>query len=335
MGVRKYITMKDIAEKAGVSVNTVSRVLNNKPDISKQTRENVLRIAKELGYIKNITASSLRNNQTKIVGVILEDITNLFFAEVMKGMEAAARKYGYQLLLMNTQTDAKKQREAIQTLLERRVEGILITPTEDGLSDFERLSHINVPVVIVGRHIERLQLDEIHSDEVKGGYLATKHLLSKGRKKILLINSIPENSAARMREEGYRKALREANVHLPEDYITVSSEPNMEAGYHAVFKAIEKKLDFDGIFCYNDMFAFGAMRALEELGKRVPQDVAVVGYDDVAFASYYRPTLTTIRINKFGMGFEAFKLLLQKLSGRRKKLKRVVLDVELIARESA
>jgi LacI family transcriptional regulator len=335
MSVRKYITMKDIAEKAGVSVNTVSRVLNNKPDISKQTRENVLRIAKELGYIKNITASSLRNNQTKIVGVILEDITNLFFAEVMKGMEAAARKYGYQLLLMNTQTDAKKQREAIQTLLERRVEGILITPTEDGLSDFERLSHINVPVVIVGRHIERLQLDEIHSDEVKGGYLATKHLLSKGRKKILLINSIPENSAARMREEGYRKALREANVHLPEDYIIVSSEPNMEAGYHAVFKAIEKKLDFDGIFCYNDMFAFGAMRALEELGKRVPQDVAVVGYDDVAFASYYRPALTTIRINKFGMGFEAFKLLLQKLSGRRKKPKRVVLDVELIVRESA
>lgn len=333
--MRKYITMRDIAEKAGVSVNTVSRVLNNKTDISKQTRENVLKIAKELGYIKNITASSLRNNQTKIVGVILEDITNLFFAEVMKGMEAAARKYGYQLLLMNTQTDAKKQREAIQTLLERRVEGILITPTEDGLSDFERLSHINVPVVIVGRHIERLQLDEIHSDEVKGGYLATKHLLSKGRKKILLINSIPENSAARMREEGYRKALREANVHLPEDYIIVSSEPNMEAGYHAVFKAIEKKLDFDGIFCYNDMFAFGAMRALEELGKRVPQDVAVVGYDDVAFASYYRPALTTIRINKFGMGFEAFKLLLQKLSGRRKKSKRVVLDVELIARESA
>jgi len=182
--VRKYVTMKDIAEKAGVSVNTVSRVLNNKPDISKQTREKILRIAKELGYIKNITASSLRSNQTKIVGVILEDITNLFFAEVMKGMEAAARKYGYQLLLMNTGTDPKKQREAIQTLLERRVEGILITPTEDGLSDFERLSHINVPVVLVGRHIERLQLDEIHSDEVKGGYLATKHLLSKGRKKI-------------------------------------------------------------------------------------------------------------------------------------------------------
>ncbi|WP_448536052.1 LacI family DNA-binding transcriptional regulator [Pseudothermotoga sp.] len=335
MSVRKYVTMKDIAEKAGVSVNTVSRVLNNKPDISKETREKILRIAKELGYIKNITASSLRSNQTKIVGVILEDITNLFFAEVMKGMEAAARKYGYQLLLMNTGTDPKKQREAIQTLLERRVEGILITPTEDGLSDFERLSHINVPAVIVGRHIERLQLDEIHSDEVKGGYLATKHLLLRGRKKILFINSVPENSAARMREEGYRKALREANVHLPEDYIIVSSEPNMEAGYDAVLKAIEKKLDFDGIFCYNDMFAFGAMRALEELGKRVPQDVAVVGYDDVAFASYYRPALTTIRINKFGMGFEAFKLLLQRLTGRRKKPKRVVLDVELIVRESA
>ena len=333
--MRKYVTMKDIAEKAGVSVNTVSRVLNNKPDISKQTREKILRIAKELGYIKNITASSLRSNQTKIIGVILEDITNLFFAEVMKGMEAAARKYGYQLLLMNTGIDPKKQREAIQTLLERRVEGILITPTEDGLSDFQRLSRINVPVVLVGRHIERLQLDEIHSDEVKGGYLATKHLLSRGRKKILLINSVPENSAARMREEGYRKALREANVHLSEDYIIVSSEPNMEAGYDAVMKAIEKKLVFDGIFCYNDMFAFGAMRALEELGKRVPQDVAVVGYDDVAFASYYRPALTTIRINKFGMGFEAFKLLLQRLSGRRKKPKRVVMDVELIVRESA
>lgn len=332
--MRKYVTMRDIAERAGVSVNTVSRVLNNKPDISKETREKILKIAKELGYIKNVTASALRNRQTRIVGVILEDITNLFFAEVMKGIEAAARRHDYQLLLMNTGTDSKKQREAIQTLLERRVEGILITPTEDGLSDLEKLASINVPFVIVGRHIERLQLDEIHSDEVKGGYLATKHLLSRGRKNILLINSVPENSAARMRQEGYRMALREAKVLLPEDYIIVASEPNMEAGYRAVYRAIEKKLVFDAIFCYNDMFAFGAMRALEELKKKIPQDVAVIGYDDVAFASYYRPTLTTVRINKFAMGFEAFKMLLQRITGRRRRPKRVVMDVELIVRES-
>ncbi|WP_041076065.1 LacI family DNA-binding transcriptional regulator [Thermotoga caldifontis] len=335
MHVRKYVTMRDIAERAGVSVNTVSRVLNNKPDISKETREKILKIAKELGYIKNVTASALRSRQTRIVGVILEDITNLFFAEVMKGIEAAARKQNYQLLLMNTGTDPKKQREAIQTLLERRVEGIVITPSENGLSDLEKLASINVPVVIVGRHFEGLQLDEIHSDEVKGGYLATKHLLSKGRKNILFINSVPENSAARMREEGYRKALREAKVFLPEDYIIVTADPNMEAGYRAVFKAVEKKLPFDGIFCYNDMFAFGAIRALEELGKRVPQDVAVVGYDDVTLSSYYRPSLTTIRINKFGLGFEAFKMLFQRMTGRRKKPKRTIMDVELIVRESA
>lgn len=333
--MKKYVTMRDIAERAMVSVNTVSKVLNNKPDISKETRERVLKAAKELGYIKNVTASALRNSKTKIVGVVLEDTTNLFFAEVLEGIEAAARKYGYRLILMNTQTNLEKQKEAIYTLMEHRVEGILITPTGDGTKDLRKLSEMNFPIVIVGRHLEGLNLDEIHSDEIKGGYIATKHLIEKGRKKILLINSVPKNSAAQMRCEGYRKALREAGIILPEDYIVITHGPNMEGGYQGIKQAFDKGLDFDAVFCYNDMFAFGAIRALRDLGKRVPEDVSVVGYDDVTFASYYCPALTTVRIDRFGLGFNGFKMLLEKMRNRRKKTKHLVLDVELIVRESS
>lgn len=333
--MKKYVTMRDVAERAMVSVNTVSKVLNNKSDISKETRERVLKAAKELGYIKNVTASALRNSKTKIVGVVLEDTTNLFFAEVLEGIEAAARKYGYRLLLTNTQTSVEKQREAIHTLMEHRVEGVLITPTEDGTKDLERLAHLNFPTVIIGRHSEGLNLDEIHSDEVKGGYIATKHLIDRGRRKILLINSNPQNSAARMRHEGYRKALREAGIVLPEDYVIAVRGPNMEGGYQGVKKAFEKGLDFDAVFCYNDMFAFGAIRALKDSGKKVPEDVSVVGYDDVAFASYYCPALTTVRIDRFGLGFNSFKMLLERIKNKRKKAKRLVLDVELIVRESS
>lgn len=334
--MKNYVTMRDIAQRAGVSVNTVSKALRGKTDISKETRQKILKIAKEIGYIKNTTAFALRSNETKTIGVIIEDSSNPFFAEVLKGIEAATRKFGYQLLLMNTETDPKLQSQAIRTLLERRVEGLLISPFGQDIEDFEKLLKMNFPFVLLGRHMYKPNIDEIYNDEVKGGYLATKHLISKNKRRILFINTDLNNSASKMRYEGYRKALDESMINLPEDYlILVPYNKNMEAGYQGVKKALEKGLDFDSIFCYNDMFAIGAVKALDEMGKRVPDEIPVVGYDDILFASYFRPPLTTVRIKKYEMGFEAFKILLEKIRGRRKNCKQLVLDVELIIRGTA
>jgi LacI family transcriptional regulator len=180
---KKYVTIRDIAKRAGVSINTVSRALNNKPDISEETKRKILKIARELGYVKNATASSLRSKQTNIVGVIIADSANPFYAEVLKGIEAASRKYGYQIMLMNTERVYENEEKAIEVLLQRRVDGLLITPVQDRSDDIKALIERKVPFVIVGRHFEELEVDEIHSDEVKGGYLATRHLIERGRKK--------------------------------------------------------------------------------------------------------------------------------------------------------
>ena len=330
---KKYVTIRDIAEKAGVSINTVSRALNNKPDISEETRRKILKIAQELGYVKNATASSLRSKQTNIVGVIIADSANPFYAEVLKGIEAASRKYGYQIMLMNTERIYENEEKAIEVLLQRRVDGLLITPVQDKSDDIRALIERKVPFVIVGRHFEELEVDEIHSDEVKGGYLATRHLIERGRKNIIMISGYLFKSAAYMRLEGYRKALKEYGIPFSEKMI-IETDIDIESGYRAMREAIEKGLEFDAVFCYNDLLAFGVIKALKECGYRIPEDVAVVGYDDIVYSSFVCPSLTTVRIKKFEMGFEAFMMLLQRLKGRRKRRKRVILDVELVVRES-
>jgi len=330
---KKYVTIRDIARVAGVSINTVSRALNNKPDVSEETKEKILRIAKELGYVKNFTASSLRQKRTKTVGVVIADSSNPFYAEVLKGIESAARKYEYQIILMNTERIYKHEEEAVRILLERRVDGLLISPVQDKNDDIKYLVSKGTPLVIVGRHFDDIKVDEIHSDEVRGGYLATKHLINRGYRKILMISGFLFKSAARMRLEGYKKALEEFGLEYDEEYVIIS-DIDIEDGYNAVYEAKKRGLVFDGVFCYNDMMAFGAMKALKELGFRIPEDVAVVGYDDIMFSSLVCPPLTTIRIKKFEMGFEAFRMLLQRLRGQRKRVKRKILDVELIVRES-
>lgn len=330
---KKYVTIRDIAERAGVSINTVSRALNNKPDISEETRRKILKIAQELGYVKNATASSLRSKQTNIVGVIIADSANPFYAEVLKGIEAASRKYGYQIMLMNTERVYENEEKAIEVLLQRRVDGLLITPVQDRSDDIKALIERKVPFVIVGRHFEELEVDEIHSDEVKGGFFATRHLIKRGRKNILVITGYLFKSAAYMRLEGYKKALKEYGIPFREELI-IETDIDIESGYQAMREAIEKGLEFDAVFCYNDLLAFGAMKALKERGYRIPEDVAVVGYDDIVYSSFVCPSLTTVRIKKFEMGYEAFRMLLQRLKGRRKKRKRVILDVELVVRES-
>jgi len=215
--MKKYVTIEDIAKIAGVSVNTVSRALNNKPDIKEETKKKILKIAKELGYVKNVAASSLRQKVSKTIGVVLEDSSNPFYAEVLKGIEFASRKYGYQLMLMNTERVYENEEKAILTFLQRRVDGFIIAPVQTNDKDIRKLADMNFPVVILGRHFEGINVDEIHSDEVKGGYLATKHLIERGKRHILMINSYLFRSAAKMRLEGYKKALEEFNIPFKEE----------------------------------------------------------------------------------------------------------------------
>ncbi|MDI3495548.1 MAG: LacI family transcriptional regulator [Pseudothermotoga sp.] len=335
MSLRKrYVTIVDIAKRAGVSINTVSRALNNKPDISEDTKKRILSIARELGYIKNITASLLRQKQTQTVGVILADSSNPFYAEVLKGIEAASRKYGYQIILMNTERVYQNEVNAIELLFQRRVDGLLIAPVQEKDEDIKKLSRKDIPAVILGRHFEDIEIDEIYNDDLKGGYIAANHLLENGRNKTLIICGPLYNSAARMRVEGFRKALCDHGIEFDRRRVFIT-DINIEDGYTAIKNALEERIKFDSVFCYNDLVAFGAIKALKEMNFSLPEEVAVVGYDDIIFSSFICPSLTTVKIKKYEMGFEAFRMLLERMRGKRKRARKILLDVELIVRESA
>jgi len=332
-GNMKYITLKMVAERAGVSVNTASRAINNKLDINKETKKRILKVAQELGYVRNDTAVALRTKKTGTIGVVIADNRNPFYAEVLNGMEVAARGKNYHIILANTQRDYRKEEEAINLLLAKRVDGLLITPVQDRDDDIKNLIEANIPFVVVGRDFENIEVDAVYNDEVKGGFLATEYLIKKGHKKIALINGFLYKSPAKGRLEGYKKALNKYRIPLDNSLISVG-DINIEDGYERTKQMLEKILDFTAIFAYNDMMAFGSMQAIKEKGLRIPEDIGLVGYDDIPFNSLITPPLTTIRLNKKELGMESVKLLLSRINNNRKKIKKIMLDVELIIRET-
>ncbi len=324
-----FVTLKQIAEEVGVSVNTVSRAINDKPDVSKETRQKVLEAAKRLGYVPNRSALSLRKQKTHIVGVIIEDNANPFWAEVLRGIESAAKSHGYHVILVNTSREYQNEVEGIKMLLERRVDGLLIAPNQEKYDDIYQLIEMeNIPFVIMGRHIkefEKLNIPMIYSNEVKGGYMATQYLIKRGCRRIAFIGAQPYNTASIERCKGYKKALKEAGIKIDRSLIKTGGI-EIKGGYDSTMSLIEKKKQFDGVFAYNDLMAFGVLKALRESGLKVPEDVKVIGYDDIPYTTIVTPPLPTIRIKKREMGEKAFKILINK------EKKQEVLDIELIAR---
>jgi len=329
----KYVTLKMVAERAEVSVNTASRAINNKPDINEETKKRVLQIAKELGYIRNAAAVALRTKKTGTIGVVIADNSNPFYAEVLNGIEEAAREKNYHIILANTQRDYQKEEEAINLLLAKRVDGLLITPVQDRDDDIKKLIEANIPFVIVGRDFENIEVDAVYNNEVKGGFLSTEYLIKQGHKRIALINGFLHKSPAKGRLEGYKKALNKYRIPLDESLISVG-DINIEDGYERTKQMLEKNLDFTAIFAYNDMMAFGSIQAIREKGLRIPEDIGLVGYDDIPFCSLMDPALTTIRLKKQELGIESVKLLLSRINSNRKKTKKIMLDVDIIVRKT-
>jgi len=333
--LKKFITIRDVANAAGVSINTVSRALNGKPDINEETKKRVLKVARELGYVKDATALSLKYGLTRVIGVIFEDSSNPFFSEVFKGIEMKAREHNFNVILMNTEKNYDIEEDAIKTMISRRVDGLIITPTQERFEDIESLANLNIPTIILGVHFKELKLPEVHTDDVAGGFLATDYLIKKGRKRIVLLNGLSYKSVAQMRFEGYVNALRDNGIKYLDELVYEIPE-GVESAYNKTKEFLLSGLRFDGMFCFNDIFAIGAIEALKEFGKRIPEDISVVGYDDISYAKYISPSLTTVAIDKILEGQTAFELLLESVKSKAKvSAKEIVLDVKLIERKSA
>jgi LacI family transcriptional regulator len=320
-----------IAEDLNVSTSTVSRVINKHPDVSQETRTKVLKKIEELGYVRNATATLMRNNVSTTIGVIFEAEYDPFFSEILQGIEKGISKYNYRMILINTKLRSEEAKSAVNMLLEHRVGGIIIVPSNPNISYAEYLVKRQFPVVVIGRDYKDLSIDEVFTDDYHGGELAGEYLVSRGATRLLMINSRDSGSASSERERGFRTVADNQRVH----YEVIN---DLVTDYDNTFKIVRsiysETVPFDGIFCFNDTRAFAAINAMRSINESLLKKVSVIGYDDILFSSIFSPKLTSIRIDKDKEGFEAVKLLNQRVRGTRKSVKREILNVSLVIRET-
>lgn len=326
------VTIKEIANLAEVSTATVSKIINGKDRyISEATRQRVLEIVEREGYIPNGVAKSLKMKKTKTIGIIIPDVMNLFFSELARGIEDAAEKKGYTVILCNSDNKEKKAKKYMEMLQEKMVDGIILTASEK--SDYTSINPGNIPTVLLDRDVKvDKKVGRIFVDNKDGAYSATNYLIKKGCKNIAIISSDTKNKPSAERIKGYENALLDNNLSIDEDKMYLDSY-TIESGYNGV-KEIIKNTEVDGIFCGNDLIAIGVIKALKEVNIRVPQDIKVVGFDDIQISQYIDPPLTTIKQPIYKMGSEAVNMLIGII-----KIKDVektkVLKTELIKRGSA
>jgi LacI family transcriptional regulator len=330
----KRVNISDVAREAGVSSQTVSRALNNKGEISTETRKRVLEIVQRLGYRPNTLARGLVTQKTSTLGLVVPDIANPFFSEVARGAEDAAHTAGYSLLLCNAMEDPEREMEALRALEAQRVDGILLCSSR--LADPKLTAMLGrlPPVVLANRAPAADGMRSVSIDDEFGARAAMRHLLRTGHQRVGLLAGPPASHSGICRSAGYKAALTEAGVPIDTALIAPCA-PNLEGGREGAAELLCRRPDVDALLCYNDLVAVGALQAAAALGRRVPEDVAVVGFDDIPLAALVTPALTTLRSDRRALGAEIVRLLLQTLDGCPGGCESVVLRPELIVRASA
>lgn len=330
------VTIKDIAKKANISYPSVSRALSGKPGVSSKTREKVLKIAKEMNYQPNALARSLVQNRTATIGLIIPDILNPYFPEIAKGVEDEAHSRGLSVFLCNSDWDGDREGKYIDQLIANRVDGIIIFPTSSAnISEIRRKAGRELPVVILGTSQTEDVSISISIDNVLGAELSVMHLLNKKHRKLAFIGGKPGLSGVDDRLEGYKKAHEKFGLSVEEEMI-VENGFTFESGYNAMNDLLDQSRRPDAVFAENDVIAMGVIQALRTRGLRVPEDIAVVGFDDIPIASMAGIDLTTVRQPKYEMGKMAVSELHSVLQGESvpNVNKRLVLEPKLIIRKT-
>ncbi len=308
-------TIKDIANAAGVSLATVSRVINNGPKVGDKTRERVKKIMVEMGYRPNANARALVTQKSASLGVVLAELLDPFFATLAHGIETVTRRHNVQILMSAGSIEKKTELKAIETLLEHRVEAMVVHSKaldDDTLIEFAR----QVPgFVLINRYIPEISNRCVWLDNVAGGRLMAEHMIRSGHKNIAVISSRYQIVDPIQRIDGIRQAFEEAGLSLPESSIEYAT-PDQEGGEKAIQNLLAKSIPFTGVLAYNDAMASGAMSMLQDHHIDIPGKVSIIGYDDVLLAKYCRPKLTTLRYPIEMMAAKAAELALQYASGQ-------------------
>jgi LacI family transcriptional regulator len=326
----KSPTIHDVAKRAGVSLSTVSRVLNDSESVNPQTREKVEAAIKELHYEKSKPESAKSVKKSRIVGLIIPDLLNPFFPLLIHGIDQVSKIHNYSLMLCDSEDSAELEHQHISTLCERGVAGIILIPTSEATYP-EQLLKKECPFVFLDRFIEVDGASYVTSDNEEGAYQATKYLLKLGHRRIMILTGPPDLSTEQARLRGVQQALGEEGIRY-DDELCVMGNYHTEEGYQVVRSMLQKGRDFTAIFAMNDMMAFGAKKALEEQGIRIPDEISLVGYDDILFSSII--SLTSVSQPTYEMGRNAMVLLLDLIHGRITPPQHIVLRPSMVIRGS-
>lgn len=332
--MKKKVTIREIADKSGFSINTVSRALNSKEDIAKATKDKIIKIANEMEYVPNKFAQGLRSHKSRLIGIIVTNIANPFYSEIIKKAENIARQAGYNIMLFNSGEDKQVERRILKDLEACLVDGIMITPVNADEETLGILNSIKIPYVIINRQPEyNNNINFIVNDDVKGASLAVAHLCSRGVKTIHYIGG-PENLyTLRQRIEGCKLAIKDfPNTTLKVHHIELKSEECYNETKKILAEPFEDKI---GIFAYNDNLALGAMKAIRESKFNIPNKVSLVGYDNISLGNLLEIPLTTVSQSSSDIGKYGIEILLKNLKSKEDiPCKHIILSPELVIRSS-
>lgn len=327
------VTIREIAKKAGVSVGTVSKVINYDETVSGINKRKVIRIIKELNYRPNRIARSLSKGKTKNVGFIIPDITNPYFPELVRGASDLLISNGYYVFLCSSDNDANKEDLYINDLVSMWIDGMIIAPSDTENRDISIFNKIISPFVVVDREIKELNKDLIIINNKKGAYEAVNYLISNGHRRIVILAGPQYTKTAQNRFRGWKKALEEKDL-FQEEFVFWGNF-SIDSGYEMMKKVFDYLGKVDAVFACNDLIALGAIQAIEEKSYRIPDDISIVGFDDIYLSKFLKPPLTTVRQPIYDMGKIAAEILLDRMSSSVDFVpKKVVIKGNLIVRSS-
>ncbi len=312
------VTLHDVARVAGVSIKTVSNVINDYPHIRVSTRERVLSAIDELGYQPNLSARGLRSGRTGAIGLIIPDLKNAYFAELADAVIRSAAEHGLAVVIQQSEGDREREIQLLSGPQMRMVDGVLLSVLGLGAEDAEFL-RISKPLVLLGERAFDGAADQVTMQNVAAARAATELLIKWKRRRILALGASMDQAigSTGLRLEGYRQALETAGIPIEQELIVAVDNWRRSEGAEAMRAALARNIRFDGVIAFNDVIALGAMRALQETGVRIPEDVALIGFDDIDETRYSLPTLSTIDPGRSEIATEAVRMLLERISGNK------------------
>ncbi|QIZ77113.1 substrate-binding domain-containing protein [Ferrimonas lipolytica] len=324
-------TIRDVAKLAGVSTTTVSHVLNDTRFVSEQAKAAVEAAVKQLNYVPNAVARSLKGGSSRVLGMLVTDSNNPFYADLIQWVDKVAYRHGYNLILCNTQGCAERASDYIDMLNQRRVDGMLVMSADARQVPMSAFGAM--PLVLMDSGPAEVGCDRILDDSERGGYLATKYLLEQGHTHIGILAGPLNKKNSQNRLEGYRRAYAETNLEYASTWVQ-SGDFSYQGGYDAMAALLQQRGRVSAVFAGNDLMAMGAARAASEQGLRIPQDLSLVGYDDIPGAQYFNPPLTTIQQPVQQLAEQAIELLLKRIADPKRAGECAMLAPTLIERHS-